>query len=127
MSELSRGARSIAIAFTASGVTHLVRPQVFEPIVPRFLGNPRTLVHLSGVAELTCAAALVVPRTRAVGAVASAALLAAVFPANVKMAADAASAARRRPSPTRNALAAATIVRLPLQWPMIRWVWSERH
>ena len=73
----------VAVPFTVSGVVHLVRPQVFERIVPRFLPRRRELVLASGVAELVCAAAVLTPGTRRVGGYASAVLLAAVFPANV--------------------------------------------
>ena len=105
----------LASLFTVSGVLHLVRPQVFEPIVPKRLPRRRELVHASGVAELACAAMLAVPRTRRVGGLASAALLVAVFPANVQMAL---SARRSRRAPAW--FKAGTLLRLPLQWPMIR-------
>ena len=67
----------------------------------------------SGLVELACAAAMVSPRTRRVAAYSSAALLAGVFPGNVKMALD----AQRDGGP---ALKAATLARLPVQVPMIR-------
>lgn len=105
----------VAVPFTVSGVIHLARPEVFERIVPRFLPRHRDLVLASGVAELACAAAVVSPRTRRVGGIASAALLAAVFPANVQMAVDVTRS--RRASP---ALKAGVLARLPLQWPLIR-------
>lgn len=105
----------LASLFTVSGVLHLVRPQVFEPIVPKRLPRRRELVHASGVAELACAALLAAPRTRRVGGLASAALLVAVFPANVQMAL---SARRSRRAPAW--LKAGTLLRLPLQWPLIR-------
>jgi uncharacterized membrane protein len=119
---LGPGAGAVAAAFAVSGVVHLVRPQVFEPIVPRVLPRRRDLVLASGVAELLCAAGLVVPRTRRAAGAASAALLVAVFPANVQMAADAVRGARR--DRARTTRAAATLARLPLQWPLIRWAWA---
>ncbi|MFS0885663.1 hypothetical protein [Aeromicrobium sp. 179-A 4D2 NHS] len=105
----------VAVPFTVSGVIHLVRPEVFERIVPRFLPRHRELVLASGVAELACAAAVVSPRTRRIGGYASAALLAAVFPANVQMAADVVGSRR-----ASTAFKAGSIARLPLQWPLIR-------
>ncbi|WP_370287627.1 DoxX family protein [Nocardioides sp.] len=107
-------AKAVTGAFAVSGVIHLVKPEVFEPLVPEQLpGGPRPWVVWSGVAELACAAGLAVPATRRPAAVASAALLAGVFPGNVKMALDA-----QRSSNT--AFKAGTLARLPLQWPMIR-------
>lgn len=105
----------VAVPFAVSGVIHLVRPEVFERIVPRFLPRHRELVLASGVAELVCAAAVIAPSTRRLGGLASAGLLAAVFPANVQMAVDVVGS--RRASP---AFKAGVVARLPLQWPLIR-------
>lgn len=121
---LGRGARVVAAAFLVSGVIHLVRPRVFEPAVPRALPRPRDLVLASGVAELACAAGLVVPATRRVAGPASAGLLAAVFPANVQMAVDGVAGLARHRTRTAAVRAAVTLARLPLQWPLIRWAWS---
>ncbi len=65
------------------------------------------------MAELLCAAGLLSQRTRVPAGWASAALLLAVYPANLKMAADAA----RRGS---TGMKLAAFARLPLQLPMIR-------
>jgi len=101
---LTRDLQGLAALFATSGVMHLVRPQFFEPIVPRKLPAPRGLVYVSGVAELACAAGLLHPRTRSVAGWVSAALLVCVFPANVQMALT----------------EVATLARLPLQIPLIR-------
>ena len=105
----------VVVPFVVSGVIHLVKPQVFEPIVPKALPAKRELVLASGVAELACAALVVNPRTRRFGGLASAALLAGVFPANVQMAADVVA---KQKSPLW--FKAAVLARLPLQWPLIR-------
>lgn len=100
-------------AFLASGTVHLVRPQTFDPLMPAWVPAPRKVIAWSGVAELVCAAGLLHPRTRRIAGLASAALLAGVFPGNVQMALDA--------STTRNTgYKAATYARLPLQIPLIR-------
>ncbi|MEO7753486.1 MAG: DoxX family protein [Terracoccus sp.] len=118
---LDRGARGLVAAFATSGVLHLVRPEIFEPIVPRALPAPRALVQLSGVAEILCAAGLLVPSTRRVAGLASAGLLLAVLPANVTMSAQAKRGLDRSPDDlARKAFFVATLARLPLQLPMIR-------
>lgn len=121
---LSRTAKAVAAAFTVSGVVHLVRPQTFAPAMPRYLPRERhrELILASGVAELACAAGLAVPAARPLAGPASAALLLAVFPANVQMALDAVGSSRANPG-----LKAAMLARLPLQWPMIRAVWAARR
>ncbi|HET6969009.1 MAG TPA: DoxX family protein [Ornithinibacter sp.] len=110
----------LAALLAVSGVTHLVRPEVYEGMVPHALGRRRELVYASGVAELLCAAGLLVPRTRRVAGWASAALLVAVFPANVQMTLDQGRRATSTGEPAARATFVATLGRLPLQWPLIR-------
>ena len=98
-----------------SGVLHFTRPQFYRKIVPRPLGHPNQLVAVSGAAELLCATAMIVPPTRRMGGWATAALLVAVFPANVQMALD--GGLKGAPFPANNALLA--WLRLPLQLPAI--------
>ena len=104
---------ALAGLFATSGVIHLARPEVYEPIVPDLLPAHRQIVYASGVAELLCAAGLLHPRTRRAAGWVSAALLLAVYPANLKMAGDAA----RSSSPSRKTIA---FGRLPLQIPLVR-------
>jgi uncharacterized membrane protein len=113
MSELSLGAKIVAAGFLGSGTLHLVKPEVFEPLMPDFVPAHREVIIGSGVAELLCAAGLLFPHTRRVAGLASAALLVGVFPGNVKMADDARRSGNK-------AMQVATYARLPLQVPMIR-------
>ncbi|WP_047864399.1 DoxX family protein [Rubrobacter aplysinae] len=112
------GARLVAASFVASGVLHLVRPRTFTGIVPRSLPAPRALVYASGVAELVCAAGLF--RRDSLAPLASAALLLAVWPVNVRMALDASAGGVE---PWKAAVAWA---RVPLQLPLILAVLRER-
>jgi len=118
---LTRQMSGLALLFLTSGVVHLVRPEVMQPMIPRALPAPRQLVYVSGVAELACAAGLLSPRTRRLAGWGSAALLLLVLPANVQMAATAHKRAQRDTSSTsRQAIRVATLSRLPLQLPLIR-------
>ena len=103
----------LAGIFTVSGVTHLVKPEVFEPLMPGWVPRHRDVIVWSGVAELACAAGLVAPATRRPAGLASAAVLLAVYPGNLKTAVD---ASRTRSTKFK------TIAygRLPLQLPLIR-------
>ena len=112
---MTRELKLLAGIFTVSGVLHLVRPKVYESIVPKPLPYKRELVLASGAVEIACAGLMLHPRTRRVGGWASAGLLAAVFPANVQMSVDSARSSRRMWWFTLG-----TILRLPLQAPMIR-------
>ena len=102
----------LAAIFAGSGVLHLIRPEVFLPLIPRGLPAPETIVAVSGVAELVCAAGLVSGRSWA--GPASAALLVAVFPGNIQFALDQAA------DPAADArLVAGAWLRLLLQVPLI--------
>jgi uncharacterized membrane protein len=110
------GWRALAGVLGVAGALHLVAPAPYDRLIPRRLGAPRPWVYGSGVAEIACAAALVVPRTRRLGALASAALFVGVFPGNVTM------AARALRSPRAGAgTRALTLARLPLQAPLVAW------
>ncbi|WP_298459225.1 MauE/DoxX family redox-associated membrane protein [uncultured Cellulomonas sp.] len=111
-------ALALAALLGAAGVTHLRRPDLYDRLIPRWLGPPRPWVLGSGVAELACAAAVAHPATRRTGALATAALFVAVFPGNVQMALDARPGAR---SPARRP--AVAWGRLPLQVPLVMWAW----
>jgi uncharacterized membrane protein len=112
-SKLPKDVALLAGLFTVSGAVHVVRPDVYRPLIPSFVPGPDRVIVGSGVAELACAAGLVVPATRRTAGLASAALLVAVFPGNLKMAADS-----LRTRSTR--FKAVAFARLPLQWPMVR-------
>ena len=117
---LSKDIVGLAALFITSGSTHLVRPQVFEPLVPQSLPRRRGLIYASGVAELACAAGLLHHRTRRYAGWASAALLLTILPGNVQMSADYGRRAQRKGTTGARAAFAGTVARLPLQWPLIR-------
>jgi len=118
---LGKDAIALAGLFLTSGAMHFVKPEPFEAMVPTRLPSRRALVYASGALEIACAIGLFIPRTRRVAGLASAALLVAVFPANVTMTGQAKRRLDRKPDDTkRQGYLAATVARLPLQWPMIR-------
>ncbi|MDQ1504423.1 MAG: hypothetical protein QOD57_2150 [Actinomycetota bacterium] len=113
-----RSHHGLAGVLFAAGDTHMVRPEFYDPIVPRALpGAARVWTYGSGLAELGVAAALLVPALRRPAALAAAVLFVAVFPANLQMALDGGypDASGILGSP---ALAWA---RLPLQVPLVWW------
>lgn len=118
MTTLPKDLQALAALFFLSGTLHLVRPQFFETIVPRSLPERRGLVYASGIAELACAVGLLHPSTRKAAGWASAALLMAIFPANVQMAVTEGKRAERGIGSRGKQVA--TLARLPLQVPLIR-------
>nr|WP_204332637.1 hypothetical protein [Geodermatophilus sabuli] len=98
-------------ALAGSGVLHLVRPRTFEWLVPPELGDARSWVTASGLAELGAAALMAVPATRRAGGWAAAGLLVAFVPAHLHT---------FRVVPRRAVPLAVAAVRLPLQAPLVR-------
>jgi len=112
VTSMPRDLKALVGILATSGVIHLLKPEAYEPIMPRKVPAPRAVIYASGVLELVCAAGLLHRRTRVAAGWASLALLLAVYPANLKMASDSA----RTNSTTRKA---ATFARLPMQLPML--------
>ena len=73
------------IFFVYVGIMHFTDTTWFEPIVPPILGSARFWVLASGVAEVTVGICLILPKTRKKAGYASAALLVALYPANLYM------------------------------------------
>jgi uncharacterized membrane protein len=122
MPKLSRrtapsSAHALAVLLGGAGVSHFAVPKIYDAMIPPQLpGTPRTWTYGAGVAELGVAAALAAPRTRRVGGLAAAGLFIGVLPGNVQMAVD----ARRG---TSRAMQVGTILRLPMQLPLIIAAW----
>ncbi|MFJ1457585.1 hypothetical protein [Nocardia sp. N2S4-5] len=118
-----RRAQLMAAALFGMGTLHFVVPRPFDSIVPPALpGKARTYTYWSGVAEIGVATALAVPRTRRLGGLLAMLLFIAVYPANVQMAVD---SVRNPKAPL--ALKAVSLLRLPLQVPMVRQAWKVRR
>jgi len=76
----------MGLFYITAGVTHFLSPEWFLQIVPPMLPAPLALVYLSGVAEIVVGVGVLVPQTRHYAALATVALLVAVYPANIYMA-----------------------------------------
>lgn len=108
----------LAILFVGSGALHFVIPQAYLRVMPPVLPQPLTLIYISGVAELLGGFGLLLPITRRAAAWGLAALLVAVWPANVYM------AIAHLPIPGVMGQSWAQWLRVPLQLPLIYWAWT---
>jgi uncharacterized membrane protein len=108
--ELPGKASMLAALLGGGGALHLVRPTMYDWLVPPELGNPRTWVLASGVVEICVAALLVAPATRRLGGWSATALLLAFVPAHLHT---------FRVIPNEPLPMAGAIGRLPLQVPMV--------
>jgi uncharacterized membrane protein len=99
---------------------HFLIPRSYEAIVPDYVPSRRTVVYLSGAAEIAGGAGVMHPRTRRLAAWWSVATLLAVFPANVHMALN---PERYRVPGGRLAL----YLRLPVQALFVAWALAARR
>jgi uncharacterized membrane protein len=105
----------LAVLFILAGILHFAFPQNYLKIMPPYLPVPLSLVYLSGAAEILGGIGLLLPSTRQLAAWGLVALLIAVLPANIHMAVD---HSRFASIPLW-----ACWLRIPLQLPLIYWVW----
>jgi uncharacterized membrane protein len=117
----TRTAVGLAALLASAGATHFAVPKFYDQMIPELLpGAPRTWTYGSGAAELAVATAVLLPATRRQGGLAAALLFAGVLPGNIKMAVD----ARKSDSV---AFRIGTILRLPMQMPLIGWALKVRN
>lgn len=103
--------------FVAAGVLHFRFPEVYERIMPPYLPFHRTLVYLSGAAEVLGGLGMLQERTRRAAGTWLILVLLAVWPANLQMLLDARAAGKPRWWTTL------LLLRLPLQIPLTALVW----
>lgn len=113
----------MGLTYVLAGVLHFVAPKVYEQVVPPQLPKPRTLVYLSGVAEVGLGLGVLCERTRNLSAWGLVALLVAVFPANVYMAVADDLELEGVPEQFSDPSDAALWARLPLQAVLVAWAW----
>lgn len=112
-----------AVFFVLAGINHFVMPGFYAQIVPPGFPSPKTLVIVSGLAEMAAGLGLMIRNTRRAAGWGLLALLVAVFPANIYMAID----------PEGFGISPWILwVRLPMQGLFAYWVWivalsSESH
>lgn len=73
----------LAALLISSGALHLVKPEVYLPMMPPYLPAHLPLVYLSGVFEILGGAGLLIPQLRRWAGLGVIALLIAIFPANI--------------------------------------------
>lgn len=106
----------------SAGVLHFAQPRFFLGMIPRELPGSREAWNVAaGVAELSAASLLAVPRTRRLGGALAFATLAFVWPGNWKAAIE--GGYRGVPEPWGGAVAA--WVRVPLQLPLLWLAWRQ--
>jgi uncharacterized membrane protein len=96
---------------------HFLAPEAYERLVPPYLPVHRELVYASGGAEILGGLGLLGERTRSAAGIGLVLLLLAVWPANLQMLLHAQAAGKPA------WWVALLWARMPLQVPLILWVW----
>jgi uncharacterized membrane protein len=103
--------------FIIAGSRHFLVPEFYMLMMPNYLPVPLTLIYISGAFEILGGIGLMVPKTRAFSAWGLMALLLAVLPANVYM------WTHRIPLPDTYTPSWLLMLRIPLQFLLIAWVY----
>ena len=107
---------------------HFAKPDFFEAIVPDWFPNAKVANQVSGAAEIALGLGMLSPRTRRASALGLVALTTIVFPANVDMAlnkVEVKPADGRMERHVGNATGPENWIRLPMQAPLLWWLWRE--
>lgn len=75
----------VGLIFLSIGIDHFVRPEWYNPIVPKILGDPEFWVYLSGVTEIFFGITIIPRKTREYSAVFGILMLIALYWANINM------------------------------------------
>lgn len=108
----------IAILFVLAGLLHFLKTDMYVKIMPDYIPWHKTMVYLSGVAEIAGGIGIILPSLRYAAAIGLILLLLAVFPANIDMAVK---AIKKR---GWNSLYSILMIsRLPLQFVLMYWIY----
>lgn len=58
---------AMAIMYVVAGVFHFLKPKMYMRIMPNYLPNHKTLVYLSGLAEVILGIAICIPAFKTLG------------------------------------------------------------
>ena len=106
----------IAVFFVFAGAMHFICPRRYLEIMPPWIPKPEFWVYFTGVGEIVGGAGILIEQTRWLSGWGLIALLIGVLPANIQM------LLRERWRGSRWKIMA-LILRLPLQFLLIRWVY----
>lgn len=104
--------------FLITGILHFVKPQFFLKIMPDYIPYHLAMVYISGAAEILGGLGVIFDQTQVWAGWGLILLLIAVFPANINMTLESV-----QKSGYTSLFSLATIIRLPLQFVLIYWVY----
>ena len=75
----------LGIPFVLIGYDHFICPEIYDPLVPDYMGSPRFWTILSGIFEIILGLGVTIPFTRIYSAKSLALLLITLYLANLNM------------------------------------------
>ncbi|PAU95284.1 hypothetical protein CK503_03560 [Aliifodinibius salipaludis] len=108
----------LAALFLITGILHFVKPKLFTGIMPDYIPYHLMMVYVSGAAEVLGGLGILFERTQVWAGWGLILLLVAVFPANINMTVESI-----QKSGYTSLYSMVTILRLPLQFVLIYWVY----
>ncbi|MEL6390688.1 MAG: MauE/DoxX family redox-associated membrane protein [Bacteroidota bacterium] len=105
----------MAAFYIFAGIQHFRVPKFFLAITPPWVPRPEIVNQLVGIIEIILGVAILIPRTKNIGAVGIMALLVAVFPANLY---------HFQKARAKKKMVLPTLIRLPVQLLLIWWAYS---
>lgn len=108
----------LAVLFLITGILHFVKPKLFTGIMPDYIPYHLVMVYVSGVAEVLGGLGILFEKTEVWAGWGLILLLIAVFPANFNM-----TVKSIQRSGYTSLYSMVTILRLPLQFVLIYWVY----
>jgi uncharacterized membrane protein len=109
----------LALLFCSMGVLHLVVPGPFLRVMPPIFPYPYALVIISGIFEILGGMGVLIKRVRRLAGIGLISLLTAVYPVNIYM------FQHQIQTHAWDLWSAVLLVRLPLQFAMIWWVYRS--
>ena len=108
----------ISAMFIVAGIAHFLFPKPYLKFMPAYIPNHKAMVFWSGVAEIIGGIGFFFEPARSVATYGILLLLLAVLPANVEM------LRQEQKGKNRILFVAFLILRIPLQFVLMWWVWN---
>lgn len=108
----------MGIAFLIAGILHFVKPGMYIPIMPDYIPYQTSMVYISGVAEILGGIGVLINQTQNLAAWGLILLLIAVLPVHIDMLLKA-----FRYQGWQSLYFIAVLLRLPLQFLLMYWVY----
>ena len=106
----------LGILFAAAGVMHFTKPKIYERIMPPYIPEPKTMVLVSGVAEMVLGFMLLNPETQVKAAWGIIILLVLFFSVHIYM--------LQEEKASLNLPKWLLWLRIPLQFGLIYWAYQ---